>query len=384
MFSGLFESCFEIDLSSNDQSEITQALKLSPLPSSKGTLLFADDQNTPIQLLLCANIRRTATARLFPEDEVASKRADLRSIVRRIYYTRCFNDLRNTLFHYNAAKAIYPKTFGKILKLARQTFVKIDTAANWPIFKTTEEPADSTQHTFCPFPTRQAANDFVGILQNAYDLCQMPSLLPHPDKAKSCPYLQMDKCPGPCIGNISKIDYLTQIDSAIDAAAANLNEQIQSLHNKMLDASQKMEFESAQHIKKQIDQLKLLLKDDYKWTTDLNKFKVLHIDRSARLKVKKRTKQQLFAAFLIRANSITELGDFAPDAFEHLPELINSQLLPQESSNPKDILSIICYHLYRSSQQGIWIDCSQNIPTAEQITDQIIDRFQKQTDTKQA
>lgn len=376
MLCGLFESCFETDLNDNDRSEISQALKLAPLPSSKGTLLLADKNDTPIQLLLCANIRRTATARLFPEEETASRRADLRCIVKKIYYRRCFNDLKNSLFHYSAAKAVFPDDFRDILKLARQTLVSIDLSSEWPVFKTTEDPlAAVSEKVFGPFPTRQAATVFIKTLQNAFDLCQMPQLIAHREKAKSCPYLQMDKCPGPCVGNISRQAYLEQINNAVDAASGNIEGQVKSLHEKMLAASEKTEFETAQNIKKRIDRLKMLLKNDYEQTTDMSKFKLLHIDRAAKLKIKKRRKQQLFTAFIIQTGIVAELGCFALEAFEHIGRLIDRHTPNLNPNQAKDILSITCYHLYRSTQQGVWLDCSKTIPATQQIIDAVTEKF---------
>lgn len=377
MVSGLFESCFDIDLSPNTDSDIAQALKLAPLPGCKGTLLFADQNNQPIQLLICANIRKTATARLFPEEETASKRADLRSIVRKIYYTRCFNDLRNSLVHYHTLKELFPGDFKKILKLARQTFVKIDTGSAWPGFQTTENPiASGTEKVFGPFPTRKAANDFIQILQTAFNLCQMPNLISNPEKAKSCTYLQMGNCPAPCVGNITKQQYLQQINNASDAAAGNLDQQIKKLNDNMLTASEKMQFEAAQHIKKQIDKLQQLSKNTYKWTSDLTRLRILHIDRSAKLPTGKRKKQQLYTAFLITLNSITELGDYSIDALDCIPEILSKETThTANNKNIKDTLAIICYNLFRSNPQGIWLNCSTTPPDSVQIKEALAQRF---------
>ena len=97
-------------LAINPLRQTDEALK--PLPTCKGILLFTDNLDRPIQLLIAANIRRTARARLIPPDPtLLKKRADITQITRKIYYCPCYNYFTSTLKHYQIAKAIYPANY---------------------------------------------------------------------------------------------------------------------------------------------------------------------------------------------------------------------------------------------------------------------------------
>ena len=91
--------------------ERDQALShLVALPACKGVILFADSDRRPVQLLIAANIRRTGRARLYTEEiEVHSKRPEITSIVRHIFYVCCYNDFKAALIHYTIAKIVWPK-----------------------------------------------------------------------------------------------------------------------------------------------------------------------------------------------------------------------------------------------------------------------------------
>ena len=355
-----------------------------PLPACKGVLLFADDNDRPIQLLIAANIRRTAAHRLLAQGPAAvKKRADISHITRKIYYCRCYNDFASWLAHYHIARALYPDSYSEHLTLPRQTYVKIEAAAKWPFFSLTNKPADlAGKNVFGPFPSRKAAAEFVQILQDAFGLCQRPALLAGSGNFASCPYLQMATCSAPCVGKLARDEYLRFIADAISAAAGNAQKQTAKLKEKMKQSAKDTLFEQAQSLKKRTIRLELLGRADYQWTTRLSALAILHIDRSAKIASEgKRKKVQTYAAFLIKAGQIAELGDFTVQEISKFYKSFLAKLSePASKTCSKELaerLSLLAWHLYRSKPAGVWLNCSnpQRIPREMGITNAIAERF---------
>jgi excinuclease UvrABC nuclease subunit len=374
----LFDGCLQIE----PKSQTPDALSgKDGLPTSKGVLLFADAHDGPIQLLICANMRRTATARLFHKDQEAlSKRTDITEITHKIYYTSCFNDLASLLEYRRVGRQVYPVSYKKLLNLGKRSYVKIDITAKWPAFELSGKSyCSNDEMVFGTFPTRRAALDFIEILRNAFLLCQRPGMINSPQKAGSCPYLQMESCPAPCVGNISKASYMGQIKDAISAACGNVDEQLERLAVMMKGLSASTEFEKANAVKKQLDQLERLKAASYKWTCDLSNWGVLHIDKLSKIKVEgKRKKQQTFAAFVIRNGYIRPLEPFTLDGIEgvskSLAELFGAD---ETTADAKDeLMSLVSFSLYRSKRAGVWINCSKGkLPDSHRITNAICKRF---------
>lgn len=378
MLDELFDDCLTID----PAGRTAEACK--PLPTCKGVLLFADDSDRPIQLLIAANIRRTAAGRLFPQEPAAvKKRADISRIARKIYYCSSYNDFGSALKHYRIAKAVYPGSYSEMLTLPRQSYVKIDPSAKWPFFSLTDRSADlNGENVFGPFPSRKAAGDFIQILQDAFSLCQRPALLAAGQNFSSCPYLQMDSCPAPCVGKMARAEYLRQIADALCAAAGNIEKHTAKLKDQMQQSARQRLFEQAQLVKKRLDRLKLLGRSDYRWTTKLPGLAILHIDRSAKIASEgKRKRIQTYAAFLIKAGCIVEFGDFTvEDPRKFYKSFLGKLSQPADCTDSKQLaesLALLAYHLYRSKPRGIWINCStQNRTLAvEEITNAILERF---------
>jgi excinuclease UvrABC nuclease subunit len=377
MLEELFDDCLQIDPASQTAED------LKPLPSCKGVLLFADKAPAPIQLLTAANIRRTVAHRLFPQDPTAiKKRADISLITRKIYCCRCYNDFGSALKHYQIAKALYPDTYSEHLALGRQSYVKINAAAKWPFFSLADRPAGSGgQAVFGPFPSRKAASEFIQILQDAFGLCKRPDLLAGGHNFASCPYLQMGSCCAPCVEKIGRDKYLRYITDAISAAAGDVQKQTEKLKDQMQESAKARVFEQAQIIKKRLDRLKLLGRSDYQWTGKLSDLAILHIDRAAKVasEGKKRKTIQTYAAFLITAGGIRQLGDFAIEKLGEFYKSFLAQLAgPADRADSKQLkehLSLLAYHLYRSKPRGVWFNCSNqnHIPTTDEITNTILE-----------
>jgi excinuclease UvrABC nuclease subunit len=374
----LFAACLEVE-------PLRQGSEgLVSLPTVKGVVLFADEEDRPIQLLITGNIRRLATCRLFGGGEEGStKRTNIAKITRRIYCRCCYNDFSCSFEHWKIARALWPDTYRELTLSTKQSYVKIDLSSKWPRFLLTDKPLVSeTTKIFGPFPSRKTANAFIEILQGAFGLCRKGKIVESGIKTGSCPYLQMGQCSGPCAGNVSRAEYIQQVRQAISAASGNTKEQKAKLENRMLLLCERMEFEQAETVKKQVGKLELLNKERYYWTKDLAELAILHIDKSARIaEPGKRKKTQSFSAFLIRYGQITRQADFTLGVIEDFHKTFLSELAQDTpKAEPEllyDQLGLLSYFLYRSRRPGIWIDCSasKTKPTAEQIKETICEHF---------
>ncbi|MBW8034642.1 MAG: hypothetical protein FVQ79_03000 [Planctomycetes bacterium] len=370
----LFDGCVVVDATCQGPEVLSGS---EGLPTSKGILLFSDENRTPVQLLIAANMRRSAKTRLWHEkNETPSKRADIGRIVRKVYYRSCYNDFNTTLTCVRTAKSLFSDSWGEIVKLPRAVCVSIDLCAKWPFFCVTEKiDINGSVKSFGPFPSRKAAIEFAGVLERGFGLCQRPDLIGTDDKYKTCPYLQMGSCPGPCAGKISREGYLGQIKNAVDAATGNGQRYVEEFGREMERLGGEMLFEEAEVVKGRIEAIERLQKKTFSWTGDLEELAVLHIDRSAKVRGKdKRKRVQTFAGFLITGRSVYRFKDFDIDGIEKFRSGLLERLggtgdIDDDGLSDKERIGLLCSYLYRNSRQGFWLDVSERgkMPEAEWI-----------------
>jgi excinuclease UvrABC nuclease subunit len=370
----LFESCLQIDPSADPAQSIAE------IPHCRGVILFADADDAPILLLTAADIKRLAHNRLTCADTtVATKRVKLAEIVRRIYYLCCWCEFNSGLQHYRIAKKLFPSRYADLVTFPKIWYVKIHLDTKWPYFSVTDNPrAGRNVHLFGPLPSRRAAGDYINSLNEAFALCRQQCLIDDPAKAAGCPYFQMRLCGAPCAGNISRDEYLDHVRDAAQAAGGNRRGYVKKLEGAMRILAAKMEFEEAQITKKQLDQLKALDDDAYRWVCDMRQLSLLHIDAGPKIKVKgQKKKTQTYMAFLVRSGRISRLDDFTAEQIPQLLEALSSAVAAAIEDNEQDVreqMSLVGFALYRSKPSGLWIDC-RIIPTADEMANIILKKF---------
>ncbi|HBG28461.1 MAG: hypothetical protein A2Y10_10825 [Planctomycetes bacterium GWF2_41_51] len=341
------DEIFEKSISTQDN--------ISDLPSSAGLVLFTDNQNNPITLLTTANIRRTAKTKLAEQQE-KTKRADLKSITAKIYYKACQCKFRLAIIHYEAVKRLFTTNYKDYITLVWPWYLSVNINDKIPFFCVTRKPSfKAGEKILGPFPTQKSASVFMNILEDVYKLCRKRE---HVSDGQSCPYMQMDACVGVCAGKISFEEYKQIINEAF-SAGAEPETAINNFQIEMQKAAKELQFEGAAGLKKKIDKLSALKKTVYKWTGDLRKLKIVHIDKSFKIKEQgSKKRKQSFAVFVINIFQIIDAGDFLWDNPDVVKSIVNKRLEELPEAGDEDALerfSIVTYFLYRSKPAGEWI-----------------------------
>lgn len=345
--------------------------KFTDLPSSAGFVLFADNQNLPIALLTTANIRRTVKNKLAEQQE-KTKRADLKSITAKIYYTVCPCKFRLAIKHLEAVKKIYGQNYKDHFTLISPWYLTVNPNDKIPFFCVTRKPLfKNGEKILGPFPTQKSASVFMNTLQDVFRLCRKSELANYSEQAKSCPYLQMDACVGVCAGKISSEDYRNIIEDAF-SAGDEPEKTIDNFNAEMQTAAKELSFEKAALLRKRIEKLCALKKPNYRWTSDLKKLKIVHIDKSGKIKPEgSKTKEQTYAVFAMNFFQIIDLGDFLRDKPEIINESIKKRMENLSESPDCDTLerfSIVTYFLYRSNPSGVWQKIHDKFDFTEAMT----------------
>lgn len=341
---------------------------LAGLPTCKGVLLFTDASARPIQLLQAANCRRTAQAKLLRDEADATprKKADVSELTSAIYFSCCHNNFLSQLTYTQLAHAVFDKDADAWIQLPKIVCAAIDLDDFLPYFYVTDSTASRRgQKRFGLFPTRKAANEFCDILNTVFTLCRNPALL-QTGRETSCPYLQMQTCPGPCLYENLREGYAAAVNQAIKTAADNIEITQQEFQQQMQQASKQMEFEQAQRCKKKLDLLNKLTRRDFQQVHSLEDLCFLHIDNGPKVSIegKKRKIQQLMW-FKITTEKISHLGNCTPENEDDIKQFIESNWTAEQNSLPPkstaEHLAILSLHLFRSNRPGIWIDCTHGL-----------------------
>lgn len=157
------------------------------------------------------------------------------------------NEKEAFVLEMNLIQTHYPK-FNILLKDgSHYPYIAIK-KKGYPYLTIKRNEKDKNYTYFGPFPNSGAAYATIDLLNKVFPLrkCQtMPS--------SSCLYYHLGTCLGPCINNVKETEYLPILGEIKSFMRGNNQKQIQELKKKMLEASEKQEYESALEYKKTIE-----------------------------------------------------------------------------------------------------------------------------------
>ncbi|QAT60922.1 excinuclease ABC subunit UvrC [Acidilutibacter cellobiosedens] len=139
-------------------------------------------------------------------------------------------------------------------------YIKITTNEKFPrIIKVRRVLKDGAKY-FGPYPSGYAVNNTLEIINNLYPI-RMCNLNLEKDMGKKRPCLNyyIGRCLAPCQGNTDETEYMRYIDEIIMFLNGKEEKLVEIIENKMKDASEKLDFESAARYRDQLNSLNIIL-----------------------------------------------------------------------------------------------------------------------------
>ncbi len=113
---------------------------------------------------------------------------------------------------------------------------------------------------FGPYTSADLVHDTIVFLRKACNLRSCGKIVSEGEKCvmRPCLYNAIGECPAPCMGNVKRADYLTGIEKAVKFLKGKHTFLTDELNKKMLDYSEKLEFEKAAEIRDLLNGIKKL------------------------------------------------------------------------------------------------------------------------------
>ena len=234
--------------------------QIAALPSSSGVYLLAGTPDaaggTHVHLGWSANLPRRLS-RLFvssstrPANPLASLRENLAGI-------QCWttgSKLETSLLMYQLAKAYFPGTYMKRLRLRRPWFVGLTAKDPFPRVIVTNRIARNHGGFFGPFPNRDLAQQYEQELVSLFQVRRcVERLTPDPEHS-GCIYGEINQCLRPCQCAVTTEEYASEVKRVAEFLSTNGRSELNVLSSARDRACEETDFEQAAYIHKQIERV---------------------------------------------------------------------------------------------------------------------------------
>ena len=166
--------------------------------------------------------------------------------IARFEYIITDSELEALVLESNLIKEHRPKYNTMLKDDKNYPFIKVTVGEAFPRIMMARKMKKDKSRYFGPYTSGGAVKDVIELTRKLYHLRSCSRSLPKDiGKERPCLYYHIKQCNAPCQGYISQEDYKKQVEGLLDFLNGNHKEILKELRQKMLSASEKMDFEEA-------------------------------------------------------------------------------------------------------------------------------------------
>ncbi|EML0840058.1 excinuclease ABC subunit UvrC [Clostridioides difficile] len=220
---------------------------LKKLPSEPGVYLMKDKYDHIIYVGKAISLKNRVRQYFQSSKKHTSK---VKSMVKNIYkfeYIITDSELEALILECNLIKRYRPKYNVVLRDDKTYPYIKVTTNEDYPrILKVRRVLKDKAKY-FGPYTNITAVNDTLELISSTYPIrsCKIDIDKAIKNKTRPCLNLHINKCLGPCTGNVSKEEYGKMIEEIIMCLSGKEEKLMELLKEKMNESSMNFRFEEA-------------------------------------------------------------------------------------------------------------------------------------------
>ncbi len=220
--------------------------ELKKLPTKPGVYIMHDAKDAILYVGKAINLRSRVRS-YFRENIGRGPQIDkMVSLIARFEYIVTDSELEALVLENNLIKEHLPK-YNTLLKDDKTyPYIKVTVGEEYPRILFSREMKKDKSRYFGPYTSAAAVKDTIELLNKLYQLRTCNRNLPKDIGAeRPCLNYHIKQCLGPCQGYVSKEEYCSQVEQALDFLNGNYGSILKDLEGKMKQAAEAMEFEEA-------------------------------------------------------------------------------------------------------------------------------------------
>lgn len=220
--------------------------ELKKLPAKPGVYIMHDAKDAIIYIGKAISLKNRVRQYFQSSRNKGAKIEKMVTQIARFEYIITDSELEALVLECNLIKEHRPKYNTMLKDDKTYPYVKITVYEDFPRVLFTRQMKKDKSRYFGPYTSAGAVKDTLELIRKIYHIRTCNRQLPKDiGKERPCLYYHMKQCHGPCQGYISKEEYGRSIRKVIDFLNGNYTEVLKDLEEKMMRASEAMEYEEA-------------------------------------------------------------------------------------------------------------------------------------------
>ncbi|MEC9467377.1 MAG: excinuclease ABC subunit UvrC [Actinomycetota bacterium] len=221
------------------------------IPDAPGSYQFRDAEGRVLYVGKAKSLRNRLNSYFGRRDRMIARTAQMLDEAATVEWIRVANELEALLLEFSLIQEHRPRFNVDLKDDKSYPFLAITTADEWPRPMVTRGKRRRGVRYFGPYGHAGAIRETLDLLLRTFPArtCPDTKFREHERQGRPCLLFHIEKCSGPCVGEVSREDYDTIVADLVRFLEGDSDEVVARLRADMEAASASLEYESAARLR---------------------------------------------------------------------------------------------------------------------------------------
>ncbi len=231
------------------------------IPTSPGSYQFKDQHGRVIYVGKAANLRNRVSNYFQDVEKLHPRTAAMVTAATSVEWIEVRNEVEALMLEYSLIKQHRPRYNVLLNDDKTYPWLAVTTDEEWPRATLMRNTKRKGVRYFGPFLHSWGIRETLDLLSRTFPVrtCTQGKFDQHKRLGRPCLLFHIEKCSGPCVGEVSKEDYDAQVKGLCDFLNGDNDHVVEKIEADMKRLSDAMEFELAARMRDRLAQVKLAL-----------------------------------------------------------------------------------------------------------------------------
>ena len=225
------------------------------IPDAPGSYQFIDRHGQVIYVGKASSLRSRLSSYFQAPDRLHPRTRQMVETAERVEWTIVRNEVEALMLEYSLIKRHHPRFNVRLRDDKSYPLLAVTTDEEWPRAVVVRGRRRRGVRYFGPYAHAYAIRETLDLLLRSFPVrtCSPGKFRQHERLGRPCLLFHIEKCAGPCVGEVSADDYSSMVDGLCRFLGGDTEDVVRALDTEMREASAELEFERAARLRDRLD-----------------------------------------------------------------------------------------------------------------------------------
>ncbi len=235
--------------------EVIERPPTGTIPDEPGSYQFKDAHGRVIYVGKASSLRHRLSSYFQRADRLHPRTRQMVETAESVEWTIVRNEVEALMLEYSLIKQHRPRFNVRLRDDKSYPFLAVTTDEEWPRAMVTRGARRKGVRYFGPYAHAYAIRETLDLLLRSFPVrtCSPGKFRQHERLGRPCLLFHIEKCAGPCVGEVSADDYESMVTELCGFLGGDTDEVVARLTDEMGDAAKALEFEKAARLRDRLE-----------------------------------------------------------------------------------------------------------------------------------